>query len=404
LSKPDYDILIIGGGIYGCGIAQAAAAAGYRVCLHEQSTIASGTSSQSTKLIHGGLRYLEQGNLKLVYEALAEREVLLKIAPALVQRQWFYIPVYRGSKRPPWLIACGLFLYWLLSFGRSRFRRLPRRRWQAVLPGLNTDGLQAVLAYEDAATDDAALTRAVAASAVSFGCAIVENSRLESAEFDGQCWQAGFVGQSGEDQTSGDQSDENQTTCSARILINAGGPWIHEVCQRIRPAPPEIPVRLAQGSHLLLDRPCPAYIYTESLDGRVMFFRPWQGKLLAGTTETRLDAMTDHPQPTRHETQAILSTCKHYFPDTPCSEADILKSYCGVRVLPAGEEGAFAASRETVLLADEPDKPCYIGIYGGKLTTYRQEAGKVLRLIARHIPQPNQADTRRISLSASASD
>ena len=113
----DYDILIVGGGIYGCGIAQAAAANGYRVRLIEQHTIASGTSSQSTKLIHGGLRYLEQGNLKLVYEALRERENLLRLAPDLVHREWFYIPVYQHSQRSACKIRAGLWLYWLLSVG-----------------------------------------------------------------------------------------------------------------------------------------------------------------------------------------------------------------------------------------------------------------------------------------------
>ncbi len=380
----DNDILIAGGGIYGCGIAQATAASGYRVTLVERHTVASGTSSQSTKLIHGGLRYLEQFNLKLVYEALAERETLLAIAPDLVRREWFHIPVYADSRRSRWFIMTGLALYWLLCRGRSRFRRLPRSEWGRVLPGLRQDGLRTVLSYQDAATDDAALTRAVAASAESLGCNIIEGNGLAGAEYDGKAWRVRL---------------DDGRELSARILVNATGPWMHEACARIRPAPPEAGMRLVQGTHLVLDRSCPRFVYTESTDGRVMFFRPWKGKMLLGTTETEVAAMSDRPMPTDAEVKAILDTHNRYFPDSPCSEADIVDTYCGVRVLPTGS-GAFAASRETVLLADDVHRPGYIGVYGGKLTTYRREAEKVLDLIARRLPAPHRADTRAIPLGA----
>jgi len=387
MSEKPVDILIIGGGIYGCGIAQAAAASGYSVILAEKNSIASGTSRQSTKLIHGGLRYLEQGNLQLVHAAQSERETLLNIAPDLVQRQWFYIPIYENSRHSPWLIGSGLLLYWLLSRGRSRFRRIPRQQWSTALPSLNSNGLRAVLAYQDAATDDAALTRAVAASAQSFGCNVLQNHGLQQAEctgrHDDKYWQVDF---------------DNGTSCRARILINASGPWMAETCRNIHAHVPEMPHRLVQGSHLLLDRPCSAYIYTESTDGRVMFFRPWRGRMLVGTTETELAAMPRKPTPTQAEIEAILDTHNHYFPDVRCTQADILDTYCGVRVLPCGDSAAFAANRETVILADNEKHPAYIGIYGGKLTTYRREAEKVLRLITRSIPAKHSVDTRRIML------
>lgn len=386
LIEADCDILIAGGGIYGCGIAQAAAASGYAVTLVERGRIASGTSSQSTKLVHGGLRYLEQFNLRLVYEALHERETLLRIAPGLVRREWFYIPVYRESRRPWWLIASGLMLYWLLSGGRSRFRRLPHRDWQRVLPGLASDGLHAVLAYEDAATDDAALTRAVADSAISFGCHTIEGAGLAHAQYDGEAWRIRL-------------SDGHELT--ARMLVNASGPWMPGVCSRIHPSPPEAGVRLVQGAHLLLDRPCPGFIYTESVDGRVMFFRPWKGKLLAGTTETELDTMPDRPTPTVAEVETILATVNRYFPGSPCTRDDILETYCGVRILPTGG-GAFAASRETLMLADVEEGPAYLGVYGGKLTTYRREAERALAMIARRLPLPRRADTRRMMLQPGA--
>jgi len=379
------DILIIGGGIYGCGIAQAAAASGYSVTLIEKNSIASGTSSQSTKLIHGGLRYLEQGNLKLVYAALSEREALLNIAPQLVHREWFYIPVYAGDKRSPWLIACGLLIYWLLSGGRSRFRWLARKSWPEALPGISKDGLRALLAYQDAATDDAALTRAVAASAASFGCQIIEGKALEHAQYDGQQWCVAL---------------DDGSEIRARMLINASGPWMDVVCTQIEPVPPKSPVQLVQGTHLLLNRPCSAYIYTESADGRVMFFRPWQGKMLVGTTETVLAGMPDKAQPTAAEVAAILATYNRYFPDSPCTQTDILDTFCGVRVLPSGGEAAFAANRETVILVDDKQSPTYLGIYGGKLTTYRREAEKAMALLAKRMPPKHKADTRRIALKA----
>lgn len=382
MSEPNPDLLIVGGGIYGCGIAQAAAASGYTVVLVEKDAIASGTSSQSTKLIHGGLRYLEQANFKLVYEALSERETLLKIAPGLVRREWFYIPVYAGGRRPWWLIGCGLMLYWLLSGGRSSFRRVPQDEWQTLLPGLSHDGLQAVLAYQDAATDDAALTRAVADSAISFGCRVIEGCGLADAEYDGNFWRVRL---------------DDGRELSTRLLINASGPWMKQVCARIRPAPPEADIRLVQGSHLLLDRACPSFIYTESTDGRVMFFRPWNGATLAGTTETEWADMPDKPVPTNEEVASILATYNRYFPDSPCSNKDIVQTFCGVRILPAAGE-AFAASRETMMLADDAGSPAYVGVYGGKLTTYRREAERVLSLIERNMPITQRADTRRIGL------
>jgi len=384
LNKLDYDVLIIGGGIYGCGIAQAAAASDYRTGLIEQYKLASGTSSRSTKLIHGGLRYLEQGNLKLVYEALAERERLLSLAPTLVSREWFYIPIYRDSKRPPWMVWTGLCLYWLLSGGRSGFKRVPKQTWERVLPGLNKDNMRALLAYEDAATDDAALTRAVAASAQSFGCDIREDTALTQARYQDDRWHITTVA---------------GKTVTSRLLVNAAGPWVNHIRARIKPLPPLVSVQLVQGTHLVLDRDCPSYIYTESMDGRVMFFRPWQGKTLVGTTETPFNGDPDHVHPTEKEITDILTTWNHYFPASPCSEADILATYCGLRVLPERSGQAFAASRETVLCCDNEQHPTYIAIYGGKLTTYRKEAEKVVTLIGRTIKPPRKADTRRITLT-----
>ena len=384
MSSDEFDVCIIGGGIYGCGIAQAAAASGYRTLLLEKGAIASGTSSQSTKLIHGGLRYLEHAHFGLVYEALQERETLLSIAPELVTREWFYIPVYRDSRRPGWMIGCGLLLYFLLSGGRSRFRRLPRSRWEKMLPDLKNDGLVSVWAYQDAATDDAKLTRAVAASARSFGCDIHEHTELVSAIADNNGWVVNM---------------SDQSTLRARVLVNAAGAWTNGIAGRIEPRPPTSKIRLVQGSHLMLDRECPSYIYAESIDGRVMFFRPWRGKSLAGSTETPFDGDPGKACINGDEIRAILATWNHYFPDHPCSEKDILETFCGLRALPAADGSAFAASRETTIVTSNDPAP-YIAVYGGKLTTYRREAEKVIRALNSQLPGHHLADTRRIHLQS----
>jgi len=379
----DVDILIIGGGIHGCGIAQAAAACGYRTMLVERKQLASGTSSQSTKLIHGGLRYLEQFNLKLVYESLNERERLLKLAPSLVSREWFYIPIYKESRRPPWMIACGLLLYFILSGGRSRFKWLSKKEWATTLPELNRDGLRAIFVYEDAATDDAALTQAVAASAKSFGCDIREERVMERAIWMDDHWRVWL------------STDEEITT---RILVNAAGAWANIISRTITPDPPIMDIRLVQGSHLLLNRPCSTFIYTESLDGRVMFFRPWRHRTLAGTTETPFDGDPATVKATASEIRDILATYNHYFPNTACTESDIVEIFCGLRVLPQTTGSAFGASRETYILTDNEKHPNYLASYGGKLTTYRSESEKVLKLIMKTIPPAHMQSTRKIAI------
>ena len=381
--KTDVDVLIIGGGIYGCGIAQAVSACGYQTTLIEQKNIASGTSSQSTKLIHGGLRYLEQFNFKLVYEALNERERLLTNAPNLVSREWFYIPVYEHSKRSPLIIWCGLFLYFILSGGRSRFKWITKAAWAEMQPAFNQENLKAVLAYEDAATDDAKLTKAVAASAQSMGCTIIEETSVVSAAYEQGCWSVQL-------------SDGKVLT--SKVLINASGAWVNQVSQCVTPQPPTVEVHLVQGSHLVLNRPCTAYIYTESLDGRVMFFRPWKGKTLAGTTETSFKGNPSDVLATPQEVEGILATYNHYFPKAACQKSDIEHVYCGLRVLPVGKGEAFETKRETMILRGGKRCPCYIAVYGGKLTTYRREAEKVLKVVQAILKAPKLSSTKAIPL------
>jgi len=380
----DTDILIIGGGIYGCGVAQAAAAHGYRTMLIEKADIASGTSSRSSKLIHGGLRYLESGQFHLVSEALQERRILLKIAPSLVHMRQFYVPVYAHHKRPAWKIAAGLFLYYVFSGFTSPFRRVPEKKWLEAVPGLKLQGLKALFEYQDAATDDAALTRAVAASARAMGTEIRTNTALHRAAFNAAGWHVELEG--GE-------------AVTAKMIINAAGPWVNQVQECCHPLPPMLLVSLVQGSHIVLPAVQSAYVYAEAADGREVFIMPWQGNTLVGTTETVFSGDPAACTPDEAEVDYLLDVYNSCFPGKRLARNAIIGRFAGVRVLPESKGDFFSRSRETVRLADRDERPRLIAIYGGKLTTYRREAEKVMQAVARTLPPPKgEVDTAEILL------
>ncbi|MDQ6958337.1 MAG: glycerol-3-phosphate dehydrogenase/oxidase [Mariprofundaceae bacterium] len=377
------DVLVIGGGIHGCGVAQAAAARGLRVLLVEQGEIASGTSSRSSKLIHGGLRYLETMQFGLVREALHERETLLRIAPELVRREHFYIPVYRTSSRPPWKITAGLMLYRFIAGGDNDFHRIPRHQWKQVLPDLSREGLRAVFQYWDAATDDAALTRAVADSAVELGAEVWTKCRVQSIRQIEHGWEVNF----------GDGD-----TVRALVLVNAAGPWVNQVLQLISPQAGKLKISLVQGSHVILPRPQEAYVYAEAEDGRAVFIMPWKGQTMVGTTEVDV-VDVGRPEPDDDEVSYLLKVYRHHYPSRPSSEKDVVACFAGVRVLP-GDGGSFTGrTREVRLLCDDSSRPRLVTIYGGKLTTYRRTAERVVQLLSPGLQFPKaEADTSKIKL------
>ena len=383
-----FDVVVVGGGIHGVGVAQAAAAAAYRVLLLERGELAAGTSSRSSKLIHGGLRYLETWQLSLVRESLREREWLLRAAPDLVRRQAFFIPVYRETSRRDWYLRSGLSLYALLA-GLHRytgFHRLPRRQW-TQLDGLCTTRLQSVLQYWDAQTDDAALTRAVMRSAESLGATLCCAAEFCSAEITAQGCRSHFrLGQQDHEVTS-------------LAVVNAAGPWAREVAARITPRPPVASVELVQGSHLELpgriERGC--YYLEAPQDRRAVFVMPWHDRTLVGTTEVCFPQVPDQIEPTRQEVDYLLDAFRHYFPGRP---RDVLQQWAGLRVLPADRGAASRRSRETQLPTDNPDRPRVLSIFGGKLTSYRATAQKVMRKLARTLPvRTPVADPRELKLS-----
>jgi glycerol-3-phosphate dehydrogenase len=386
-----YDVVVVGGGIHGVGVAQAAAASGHSVLLLEKTDLAHGTSSRSSKLIHGGLRYLESGQWRLVRESLRERRILLEIAPELVQLIPFHLPVYRSTRRRPWQLRLGLAMYAALGgFDRTtRFSAVPRSEWHE-LDGLETQGLVTVLRYLDGHTDDALLTRSVMASAASLGAELELPATFVDAELvaDGSVVRYHGHGRPQE--------------AFARVLVNAAGPWANTVATRIHPTPVLPAVELVQGTHLIVPgRLTHGIYYVESpRDGRAVFVMPWRGRVLIGTTETRFRGNPDQVAPNAAERHYLLSILRRYFPGYRAAPANIPhEAFAGLRVLPVGKGHAFHRSRETLLIADRSDRPRTIGIYGGKLTGWRATARDVIERIGGSLPARRaRADTARLRI------
>lgn len=387
-----YDVVVVGGGIAGVGVAQAAAAAGHSVLVLEKTALAAGTSSKSSKLIHGGLRYLESYEFSLVHESLDERALLLRNAPDLVELKPFYIPIYSRTRRRPLVIRAGLTLYAILGRLRAqvRFRKVPRSDWDR-LDGLTTDSLKAVFQYYDAQTDDALLTRAVMASAASLGAELVMPAELVRAELRS----AGCVVHYAH--------GGRESTCEARVLVNAAGPWVNRVVERIEPRPRALDVELVQGTHIIVNGSVERGLYYVEVprDGRAVFTMPWKGKTLVGTTETRFRGDPDRVQPLRAEKNYLLRVLHRHFPRYR-DQLTVHDAFAGLRVLPAGPGHAFHRTREVILLSDrdsDRDPPRLLSIYGGKLTGYRATATKVLRRVEAALPSRTPvADTRRLRL------
>lgn len=374
----EYDVVIIGGGIHGAGVLQAAAAAGHSALLIERQGLAAGTSSRSSKLIHGGLRYLESGQFALVRESLRERAIHLRIAAELVQLKAFYIPVYRDTRRRPWQLKVGLWIYALLGGfdAATRFGSVPRSEWPR-LDGLKMADLDAVIRYHDAQTDDALLTRAVVKSAVTLGAELAMPARFSRALLNEDGVTVTY--------TAGGANME----CKARVLVNAAGPWAMQAARAVEPAIPIPDVDLVQGTHIVIPHPLAAGIYyVESpTDGRAVFVMPWAGATLVGTTETPYRGNPDDAHPLPAEEEYLLAVVRHYFPAlSSLTREDITERFAGLRVLPAATQAAFDRSRETIFTADRDVRPRVLCIYGGKLTGWRAAAAHVMQRIGTSLP------------------
>lgn len=382
-SNPAYDIVIVGGGIHGAGVAQACSAAGYRCLLVEKTGWGMATSSRSSKLLHGGLRYLQTGQLKLVRECLQERERLLQNAPDLSHINWFYLPLYGDSRYPAWQIFAGLSLYRLftgLHNPHGKFRLLRRSEWHQ-LHGLCTTNLRAVFAYQDGQTDDRLLTEAVKNSAITLGCQTACPCELLSGSGASGHWQLQLL-----------DARMGQSTVDCRLVVNAAGPWVNDVirrCGRTR----QLAIDLVQGTHIVLQQQISqACFYLEAHDHRAVFVLPWYGQTLVGTTESAFHGDPSTTQPTAAEVQYLLDTVRDHFPQ---ADLTISTQFSGLRVLPASAERAFLRSRDTQLLDDAG----LLSLYGGKLTAYRATAAQLLRHVQQQLgPRTAVADTRTLPL------
>jgi glycerol-3-phosphate dehydrogenase len=374
-----YDLAIIGGGINGCGIAREAAGRGWRVFLCERADLASGTSSASTKLIHGGLRYLEQYDFRLVREALQEREVLWGIAPHIIWPLRFVLP-HHNKLRPAWLLRFGLFIYDHLG-GR---KRLPPTRTVRV----NADPAGATLKpafsrafeYADCWVDDSRLVVLNARDAAERGATIATRTACVSAERHAGRWSVAL-----HDQVTG-----QHRTIRARALVNAAGPWVAEVAGLVSRTNGPTAVRLVQGSHIVVRRLYDhAACYTfQNEDGRVLFVIPYERDFtLIGTTDQDFTGDPADVQASAAEIAYLCQAASAYLRSAVTPDM-VVWSYSGVRPLfDDGSRRPQQATRDYVLKLDAPPgNPALLSVFGGKITTYRRLAESALTLLQPYLP------------------
>ncbi len=371
------DVLIIGGGITGAGIARDAALRGLRVALVDKSDVAGGTSSRSSRLIHGGLRYLEHGDLRLVFEASRERRILLRIAPHLVRPLPFLFPAYRGARVPPWKLRAGLWLYDLLAAFRNvhAHRWLGAKRVRALEPGLRDKDLAGAGLYYDAQTDDARLALATLRSAATAGALIASYTEvLALAKPDGR-----VAGASVRDVLTG-----RRLELRARVVVNATGPWVDAVRRLDEPAATPL-LRLSKGAHVAVPRArignTHAVTLTSPLDGRVMFVLPWGDVSYIGTTETEETVTPERARTTGDDAVYLLRSANAFFPRARLAPHDVVSTWAGLRPLlaPDRSRSAGAVSREHRIVESASG---LITIAGGKLTTYRVMGRDVMDRVA----------------------
>jgi glycerol-3-phosphate dehydrogenase len=368
----EVDLLIVGGGINGCGIARDAAGRGLSVLLVERDDLASHTSSASTKLIHGGLRYLEHYEFRLVREALAEREVILRIAPHLVKPLRFVMPLI-ADMRPGWMIRAGLFLYdhigGRISLPKSHGVKLAGTKWGAGLKHVSRG-----FAYSDAWVDDARLVALNALAAAEKGATIRTRTAFHAARREGDRW----ITTIGEGET-----------VRAKAIVNTAGPWVSQVLGEVTGAHAERPPRLVKGSHIVVPRLYDgdhAYIL-QNPDKRIVFAIPYERDFtLIGTTDKPFDGDPSAPTIDADEIDYLCTAIDRYFA-TQIEAADIVHSYSGVRPLfDDGHSDASTVTRDYVLTLGTREGPQLLSAFGGKITTYRRLAEHALEKLQPSLP------------------
>lgn len=384
-----FDILIIGGGITGAGLALDAALRGLRVALVEKRDFAAGTSSRSTKLIHGGLRYLEHFDFALVREGLRERVILTQNAPRLAHPFPFVIPIYKNRRKNydrPLKMRLGLWLYDLLAGRRkiARHRRLSRDEALRLAPQLDPRGLKGAFLYYDAVTNDSRLVIEVIKTARKRGAEIANYTRV-----------AGFIkNEKGkiEGARLRDELTGVEIECRARIVINATGVWMEDTIRLDGQAANELNKRLrpAKGVHLTVPadrlRVSAAWLIPSLTSHRFYFVVPWEGRVNIGTTDTDYSGDKDHPHAEPEEVDEILGAINSYFPEARLDPADVISSWAGLRPLitdPRASATTEVSRKEEIIESEDG----LISISGGKLTTYRAMAERGVDLAARRLSE-----------------
>ncbi len=368
-----YDVIVVGGGITGAGIARDAAMRGLKVALVEKEDLAAGTSSRSSKLVHGGLRYLEHYEFGLVFESVAERALLRRLAPHLVQPLPFVFPGFRGDRVPLMMMAAGVTLYDMLSLGRAyRFhRRYSRRGTQQLEPALRTDGLKGSLLYYDCATDDGRLTLATALSAHDHGAHLFPRLRVDEL----LATRGSVEGVDCTDQLTGERR-----RLRGHVVIAAMGPWTDSFVGQWVAGASRI-LRPTKGIHIVVDHArLPvrhAVVMSGPDDHRILFAIPWGNRTYVGTTDTDFDGNLDQLHATAADVDYLLKVANRDFPASNLTTDDVIATWTGLRPLVAdeGSGSESSVSREHELKVFDNG---LVVIAGGKLTTYRRMAAEVL--------------------------
>jgi glycerol-3-phosphate dehydrogenase len=394
LAAGPVDLLVIGAGITGAGIARDAALRGFRTALVDAGDFGGGTSSRSTRLVHGGLRYLEHGWLRLVFEASRERRVLLRIAPHLVRPMPFLFPVHAGGRVGRWRLGAGLWLYDLLSAFRNvhSHRTLSRRAVLKAEPRLRSQGLLGGAVYYDAYCDDTRLVLANARAAHRSGALVASYAPVVSFEKAGGQLRGAVLD---------DAVEGRRLTVHARVIVNATGPWTDVVRQLDETGAPPL-LRPTKGVHIAVPRHrvgnAGALTMTSPVDGRVMFVLPSDDVTIVGTTDTDYAGDPSAVAPTADDVTYLLRSANAFFPDAHLSLGDVVATWAGLRpLLRDGTEGSTAAVPREHRISESATG--LVSIAGGKLTTYRSMAAELVDVVAAKLhridgrPIPDRART-----------
>jgi len=386
-----YDVFVIGGGVNGCGVARDAAGRGYSVYLAEKSDIASGTSSASSKLIHGGLRYLENFEFSLVRESLRERDILIKIAPHLIKEMRFILP-HHNKLRPVWLLKLGMLLYDNLYSSkyikRSSYIRLPFHESKSTLKDTFKKGFE----YSDCITDDARLTVLNATDAKRLGGNINTRAIVKNMEQKKGVWNIEVL-----------NTISNETKyVQAKVVVNATGPWIDNFLKNYSKQTKVDNIRQVKGSHIVVKKlfnHSYSYVFQNS-DGRIFFAVPWEKEFtFIGTTDVDFKDNLDNFSASEDEINYICKSANQYF-RRDISSSDVCNHWSGVRALyHDGSIKAQKASRDYTIKIDSQDnKSALINIFGGKLTTFRQLSEEVVNKVGSILGEKKYPWTRDVHL------